>query len=71
MKSGVGAVGSPNSIPNQFDVVRTDSPSLCAMMVNGELIPVPIGFIRKSEYIKLTEFVKKVVTLHIEAIKCL
>lgn len=61
MKSGVGAVGNPNSIPNQYDVVNADGPTLSAMMVNGELIPVPIAYIRVSEHEKLTEFVKRVI----------
>jgi hypothetical protein len=43
---------------DEFSVVRTDEGF--SMMVSGEMIPVPIGFMRVGEASKLTAFVKQV-----------
>jgi hypothetical protein len=43
---------------DEFSVVRTDEGF--SMVVNGEMVPVPIGFMRVSEAPKLTAFVKQV-----------
>jgi hypothetical protein len=45
---------------NDFDVVRTEGLGF-SMMIHGELIPVPIKFMRISEAKKLSEFIQKIV----------
>jgi hypothetical protein len=43
-----------------FDVVRTEGLGF-SMMIHGEMIEVPIKFMRISEAKKLSEFVKRIV----------
>lgn len=43
-----------------FDIVRTEGLGF-SMMYQGEMIEVPIKFMRISEAKKLTDFVKKIV----------